>query len=247
MTAAPLTCRDVTVNFGAFTALQDVGLTFETGQVTALIGPNGAGKTTLMNVLSGLQRPTRGSVHLNGGDVTRMPSHRRAVSGMARSFQIVNVFPSMTVHENLRLAAQRAKLPTAPWWRTVDSLPGLAETVEQHLGEFGLAHRADEPAGELSHGEQRALELALSLMGSPSVLLLDEPLAGVGHSDLPAFIAMLRRVAANRTMVLVEHNMDAVMGLADRVVCLVGGAVLASGRPDDIRSDERVRSAYLGS
>jgi branched-chain amino acid transport system ATP-binding protein len=247
MIATPLVCRQVSVKFGVFTALNDVNLEFAAGQVTALIGPNGAGKTTLMNVLSGLQPPTLGVVHLNGVDVTRAPPHVRAVKGMARSFQIVNVFPTMTVFENVLLAAQRTLLPRTPWWRTVDSLPRLADTVRRHLDDFGLTLRAHEPAGELSHGEQRALELALSLMGSPSVLLLDEPLAGVGHADLPSFIALLRRVATGRTVVLVEHNMDAVMGLADRIVCLVAGAVLASGPPEEIRSDKRVRSAYLGS
>lgn len=242
-----LACSQVSVNFGAYQALRDVSLEFEAGKVTALIGPNGAGKTTLLNVLSGQQAPTQGNVIFGGQNITRMAPWKRALSGMSRSFQIVNVFPSMTVIENVRLAVQRKALRHIVAWRSIDSFSALTKDVRAYLEEYGLADRSSDLAGELSHGEQRALEIALSMIGNPQILLLDEPLAGVGHANLNDFISLLMKVSNGRTTVLVEHNMDAVMGLADEIVCLVAGEVLVSGRPDQIRADERVREAYLGA
>lgn len=240
-------CTHVDVRFGEFAALTDVSIEFTPGTVTALIGPNGAGKTTLMNVLSGLQRPSRGTVHLEAADITHWPSHRRAQRGLARSFQLINLYPDMTVLENVRLGLQRGQ---AGWFKffcsNVASDRALEQRVTNHLREFGLGSRSGALAGELSHGEQRALELALSFTLKPQVILLDEPLAGVGHSELASFLKLIRGAIAGQTTVLVEHNMDAVMGLADRVVCLVGGKVLAAGSPAEIRADERVRRAYLG-
>ncbi len=244
--AGHLSCRCIDVRFGSFQAVQGVDLTFAAGKVTALIGPNGAGKTTLLNVLSGLQLPTAGTVWLDGQDVTTLSPWKRAQRHMSRSFQIVNVFPNMTVLENIRLAVQRCQLTRLVPWRTVDSFDEINREVELRLREFGLTVRSTMLAGQLSHGEQRGLELALSVIGNPSVLLLDEPLAGVGHSELRRFIDLLREVSRSRTTVLVEHNMDVVMGLADQVVCLAAGSVLASGTVDDIRANAQVRAAYLG-
>jgi branched-chain amino acid transport system ATP-binding protein len=242
-----LSCTGVSVRFGGFHALTDVSIDFRAGAVTALIGPNGAGKTTLMNVLSGLQRPTSGQVSLSGKDITRMPTHRRACSGIARSFQIISIYPSMTVFENVRLGVQSAGSRSAAFFcRRVESRHELRDRTQEHLERFGLASRGGVLAGEMSHGEQRALELALSLAGDPGVLLLDEPLAGVGHGELEPFLELIARAIAGRTTVLVEHNMDAVMNLADTIVCLVGGSVLAVGGSDEIRDDARVRRAYLG-
>lgn len=246
MRPCELSCSRVCVRFGAFQAIREVDLVFDTGRITALIGPNGAGKTTLLNVLSGLQVPISGSVILDGEDVTRLASWRRAKRRMARSFQIVNVFPNMTVSENIRLAVQRKLLARLVPWRIVESYREIADHVDRHLQDFGLSARADMPAGQLSHGEQRGLEIALSVVGEPGVLLLDEPLAGVSHAELQFFIDLLRNVSRGRTTILVEHNMDVVMGLADRIICLASGAVLASGTADEIRKDERVRAAYLG-
>lgn len=247
MSASVVACRNVSVQFGAFRAIRDINLEFASGKVTALIGPNGAGKTTLLNVLSGLQKPTTGEVFLTGKDVTRMSTSRRALCGMSRSFQIVNVFPGMSVKENIRLAVQRKELKRIVPWRPIDSFTYVTAEVVRYLEVFDLTKLADQLAGQLSHGEQRGLEIALSIVGEPRVLLLDEPLAGVGHADLPRFIDLLRRVCHGRTTVLVEHNMDVVMGLADEIVCLVSGAVLARGAPEQIRNDDRVRAAYLGT
>ena len=245
--AAQLSCESIAVRFGTFQALRDVSLTFLPGKTTALIGPNGAGKTTLLNVLSGLQTPSAGIVRLEGRDITRSAPWQRAQQGMARSFQIVNVFPRMTVRENLRLAVQRTALKRLVPWRTVDSMRKIVQDVDERLQEFKLTDRADLPAGQLSHGEQRGLEIALSVIADPVVLLLDEPLAGVGHGEMAQYVDLLRRVAASRTTVVVEHNMDIVMDLADEIVCLTGGNVLAKGSPREIRGNEQVRAAYLGT
>lgn len=245
--AIPLACDSVSVRFGGFQALSDVSLGFTTGAVTALIGPNGAGKTTLMNVMSGLQRPSSGRVLLGGSDITGMPAHRRARRGIARSFQIISVYPAMSVFENVRLGIERRLRGSLEYfWRRVESRPRLRDLTQAHLEQFGLADCADTPAGDLSHGRQRAIELALSLAGEPTVLLLDEPLAGIGHGELEPFLELIAQTVRGRTTVLVEHNMDAVMSLADEIVCLVAGSVLARGTPAAVRADARVRQAYLG-
>lgn len=239
-------CRNVALQYGAFRALDDVSIDFPGDQVTALIGPNGAGKTTLLNVLSGLQRPSRGSVVLNGRDIVGVPPHRRARQGIARSFQILNIFPAMSVFENVRLAVQRRSARFNVIWRPVESIAALRRQTEAHLEHYGLARRAHERAGALSHGEQRCLELALSAADDPKVLLLDEPLAGVGHGETARVLELIGQVVGGRTAVLVEHNMDALMALADRVVCLVAGRVLTTGTPSEVRANPTVRSAYLG-
>ena len=246
MTDAPLECVDVTVRFGEFVAVSGVSLGFGANQVTALIGPNGAGKTTMLNTLAGQQAPTSGRVMLFGRDVTRLPPYGRAKLGLGRSFQIMSVFADDTVEENLRIAGQRTHLHFPVFWRPVGSYPALNRDVDAMLDLIGLGARRHEQAGRLSHGEQRALEVGLSLMSDPKVLLLDEPFAGIGRSDIDHFILMLQRACRNRTVVLVEHNMDAVMQLSQQIVVLVGGRVLAQGEPAAIRADQRVRSAYLG-
>lgn len=246
MVASAFCCRAITVDFGRFRALDGVSIDFAAGEITALIGPNGAGKTTLLNVLSGLQRPTNGSVAKDGRDLSALPSHRRAREGVARSFQILNIYPALSVYENVRLAVQRRSGRFSGFWQPVASIRELARQTEEHLELYGLVRRAHERAGALSHGEQRCLELALSTAVSPNVLLLDEPLAGVGHGETDRIIELLSHVVRGRTTVLVEHNMDVLMTLAHRVVCLVGGRVIASGSPDEVRADPNVRSAYLG-
>lgn len=238
---------DISVSFGAFRALGNVDIAFDTGKVTALIGPNGAGKTTLMNVLSGLQKPSRGRVQLLGQDVTSLPAWKRARCGLMRSFQLVSVVPSFSVAGNVQLALLRRRAPSPVWWRGCEGYRDVAEQVDQHLEAHGLQDARDRLAGTLSHGEQRALDLALSVVGNPPVLLLDEPLAGVGHAEYDAFLARIRTLCIGRTVVLVEHNMDAVMTLADRLVCLVAGEVLAAGPPTAVRADARVQESYLGS
>ena len=241
-----LACTGITVRFGEFQALSDVSLTAARNQVTALIGPNGAGKTTLLNVLSGRQAPSAGEARMNGRDITRVAAHRLTRLGLSRSFQLINVFPDMPVADNLRLALQRHAFKIAPFWRPVQSYPNLREDTDRALEDFGLTDVARRLAGELSHGEQRALELSLTVVGDPSLLLLDEPLAGVGYSELPRFVDLVKRISRNRTVLLIEHNMDFVMDIAREVVVLVRGSVIASGAPAAVRESEEVRAAYLG-
>ena len=246
MSATGLGCEGVSVTFGAMQALRDVTLDFEPGRIVSIIGPNGAGKTTFVNVLSGRLPTATGRVILQGRDISRMKPHARARLGIARSFQIISIFSEASVFENLRIAAQRAAFGFQPFWRPAHAYRVLAERVEAALHDAGLEGLADHPAAALSHGDQRALELAMAVVNDPPVILLDEPLAGVGHHEIPEMIARIRKVAAGRTVLLVEHNMAAVMELSDEIVVMVGGAVVAHGPPAEIRANEAVRAAYLG-
>jgi branched-chain amino acid transport system ATP-binding protein len=247
MTTPVLECRDVTVRFGSFTAVSDLSYSFESGHVYGIIGPNGAGKTTLMNAIVGGLRPSTGSVHLFGSDVTGLGIPARARLGLGRSFQISKIFGAMTVFENLRLAAQVNRFKRQPAWIPAAWDKAIAADATAMLEEIGLSQHRDTPAERLSHGDQRALELGLTLMPQPKLLLLDEPLAGVGHQSLHQAVALLERVIRGRTVLLIEHNMDVVMRLARTVLVMAGGKLLASGTPDEVRKDERVRAAYLGS
>ncbi len=242
-----LECRSLSVHYGRFKALDGFSHVFEVGRLYGIIGPNGAGKTTLMNAIVGGQRATGGSVLLDGVEVTKRGVAARARLGLGRSFQISKIFAGMTVFENLRLAAQATTFAAQPMWRAARDFPALADKAREMLAIVGLAPQADLAAEKLSHGDQRALELGLALMTSPRVLLLDEPLAGVGHQGLPAAIALLARVAQGRTVLLIEHNMNAVMRLAEEVLVMVNGRIVANGPPDEVRRDPLVRDAYLGS
>jgi len=242
-----LECRSLSVQYGRFTAIEDFSYGFETGGLYGIIGPNGAGKTTLMNVIVGGKPPTAGAVILGGHDVTGLSIPRRARLGLGRSFQISKVFAEMSVFENLRLAAQATAFPMQPLWRPASAYPLLAERARAMLATVGLERHADAAADKLSHGDQRALELGLALMTSPKVLLLDEPLAGVGHHGLAAAIDRLARLAEGRTVLLIEHNMNAVMRLAKEVLVMVNGRLVASGPPEEVRRNPAVRDAYLGS
>lgn len=244
---AALECRDVTVRFGSFTAVSEFSYSFEEGRVYAIIGPNGAGKTTLMNAIVGGQRLSDGSISLFGRNVSKTGVPGRARLGLGRSFQISKVFGAMTVFENLRLAAQVNAFGRQPFWRAASGCLTLVRSAEQMLAQIGLEPFRDVPAEKLSHGDQRALELGLTLMPNPRLLLLDEPLAGVGHQTMATAMQLLKRVMTGRTVLLIEHNMDAVMSLASTVLVMTGGKLLASGSGDEIRRDARVRAAYLGS
>jgi len=247
MSAPALECRALSVRYGRFTAVDGFSYAFQAGGLYAVIGPNGAGKTTLMNVMVGGKRPDAGSVWLGGADVTGTGVAQRARLGLGRSFQISKIFAGMTVFENLRLAAQALAFPLQPLWRPASAYRQIADRARAMLGTVGLERYAELPADKLSHGDQRALELGLALMTEPRVLLLDEPLAGVGHHDLPAAIDRLARLAEGRTVLLIEHNMSAVMRLAETVLVMVNGALIASGPPDQVRQDPAVRGAYLGA
>ena len=241
-----LACHDVTVRYGEFVAVDAVSIDFSPGVISSVIGPNGAGKTTLINVLSGRQAPQRGSVRLGTRDITSMRAYQRARLGIGRSFQITKVFPEITVLENVRLAAQARLFRLQPFWRSATHYRALQDAAEEILDEVGLQHLRDRFADTLSHGDQRALEIGITLATRPSVLLLDEPLAGVGEKEIDRTMRLIERAAQGRTVVLVEHNINAVMALSHHVVVMTQGIVLAAGPPDQVRRNEAVRRAYLG-
>ena len=244
--SAVLECRDVSVRFGAFTAIDGVSLAFAPGRLYSVIGPNGAGKTTLINVLSGRLFADTGSVMLDERDITGLPAHVRTRRGLGRSFQITKLFAGLTVFESLRLAGLANFFRFQPFWRPIGTYRPVARAADAMLETIGLAHRRDTIAEQLSHGDQRALEVGLTLMTEPRVLLLDEPLAGVGQHEIERAVSLIERIRAGRTVVLIEHNMQAVMRLSDEIVVMVRGRVLASGAPRDIRNNPDVRAAYLG-
>ncbi len=243
---AALRCEGINVYFGALRAVHGVTLDFAAGGIHSVIGPNGAGKTTLINVLSGRQAPSAGKVLMEGRDISASGAHRRAREGIGRSFQITKVFAGMTVFENLRLAAQARRFRLQPFWRPVESYAELAEQADAVVTEIGLQRLRDHPAELLSHGDQRALELGITLMTAPRILLLDEPLAGVGEKEIEPMMDVITRVATGRTVILIEHNIDVVMRVSNRVVVMNQGMVLASGTPDEVQRDPAVREAYLG-
>jgi len=242
-----LSCRGVGVHFGAFRALHDVSLDLGAGMTLALIGPNGAGKTTLINAISGRVPLQGGRIHLAGREITKVSVHKRAAAGLGRSFQIINIFGNMTVLENLRLAAQPRAFRLQPFWRSISAWPALEVRAREIAVFVGLENELNLPVGALSHGKQRAVELGLALMPDPGVLLLDEPLAGVGHSEIESTIELLQRVRKSRSILLVEHNMDAVAQIADEIVVMVGGEVLMRDKPDAIWRNPEVRRLYLGT
>lgn len=242
----PISCNKVCVNFGGFRALQDITLSFPKGVITAIIGPNGAGKTTLLNVLSGRQAIASGNVFVKGEDVTRKPARDLVKMGVSRSFQLVSIFLEFTVFENFRLAALNMEQQGSVFWRPINQMDAPKQRAEEMLEFMGLTERRDVLAGTLSHGEQRAVEIGLSLIGNPETILLDEPLAGAGQSELDRFIELIAAFSKDRTVILIEHNMRAVMSLADHMVVMIGGEVLTEGSPDEINNDARVRESYLG-
>ena len=236
-----LETRALTRRFGALAAVDSVSLQVERGGVHAIIGPNGAGKSTLMNLLSGELLPTAGEVRLGGLDVTRLPSPARSQRGLGRSYQTANIFPELSCIESVWLAARSRAKSMGLLSRAVPS--GLAAEM---LARCGLAARSSTAAAELSYGEQRQLELAMVLATEPTLLLLDEPLAGLGHDEAQQVVELLRRISLARTIVLVEHDMDAVFSIARTLTVLVNGRLLETGTPLEIRSSKAVRDAYLG-
>lgn len=241
-----LEVQHLTKSFGALKVTDDVSLELAPGEIHAIIGPNGAGKTTLVAQLSGQLKPDSGHILLDGRDVTALSMPERVKLGLARSFQITSILPGFTVLENVALAVQARQGSSFRFFRPVAREAALNAAATEALTEAGLEDRAGELAGALSHGEHRRLELALALATNPQVMLLDEPLAGVGGEDAEAFVARLRRFKGRFAMLLIEHDMDAVFALADRVSVLVYGGIIATGTPDEVRSDPAVRAAYLG-
>jgi branched-chain amino acid transport system ATP-binding protein len=244
--AAALSVEGLSRHFGGLAAVSGVALETRTGTLHAVIGPNGAGKTTLINMLSGDLLPSEGKILLFGADITGLPAHRVSQLGVGRSYQKTNVFLAFTAFENCRLAAQ-SRLPSS--MRFVRRALAYAEVnraAERALAAAGLESRSDTPASALSHGEQRQLEIAMTLATSPRVLLLDEPLAGMGAEESSSMVELLKKLRPAHAMLLVEHDMDAVFALADRLTVMVNGQVLASGTPGEIRANPAVQEAYLG-
>lgn len=241
-----LSARGLGKDFRGFRAVDGVDLDVAEGDVHALVGPNGAGKTTLFNLLTGFLNPSSGRIALAGDDITGLPPERVARRGMARSFQITNLFPQMSVRAHVELACQGTTGLGFRFWRSEKILDRFRGQVDELLDQVGLAGSADSVAGSLAYGQKRALEIALALASSPRVLLLDEPTAGMGLEDVGGTVELIRRVRAGRTVVLVEHNMTVVGSLADRVTVLQHGTVLAEGSYEQMRGDPRVIAAYLG-
>ena len=232
--------------FGGILATDHVSLDVAKGELHAIIGPNGAGKTTLISQLTGHLAPDAGSVSLAGRDITRMPAYRRCALGLARSFQITSLLLDFTAADNVALAAQAHDGHSFRFWGAARKEAHLREAAHAALARVGLAKRADVLVSELSHGEQRELELAVALSTKPQLLLLDEPMAGLGVTESARMVALLKELRKEVTIVLVEHDMEAVFALADRITVLVYGRVIASGDPALIRSNEEVKRAYLG-
>jgi len=236
----------LTKRFGALVANDSLSLAVEDGAVHALIGPNGAGKTTAIAQISGELRPDGGRIRFRGRDVTRLPIHRRARLGLARSYQITSLFPDFTALENVALAVQARAGHGFRFWKPARGDAALVVPARDLLARVGLRGRADVPAAELAHGEQRQLEIAMALATTPSLLLLDEPIAGMGRDETGRMVDLLRALRDSVTILLVEHDMDVVFALADRITVLVKGRAIPSGPPAAIRADRRVRDAYLG-
>ena len=246
MADALLRIAGLAKRFGGIVATDDVALDVPEGELHAVIGPNGAGKTTLIAQLSGQLMADSGRIHFAGVDITRTPAWRRSHLGLARSFQITSLFLDHSVLDNVALAVQAHAGHSFRFWRNARLETGLRQKARAALDEVGLAHRADARASLLSHGEHRLLELAMALAGQPRMLLLDEPMAGLGPDESARMVDMLRRLKSRYTILLVEHDMEAVFALADRISVLVYGRVIATGAPDVIRANDQVREAYLG-
>jgi len=232
--------------FEGIVACDDLALNVAAGDLHAVIGPNGAGKTTLISQLGGQVAPDSGRIRFAGNDITRLPMFRRSQLGLARSFQITSLFLDLSVLDNVALAVQAHAGHSFHFWRDARAEPELREPARAALQRMGLNARADRPASALSHGEHRQLELAMALAGNPRMLLLDEPMAGLGPEESARMVEMLRALKRELTILLVEHDMEAVFALADRITVLVYGRVIATGSPSDIRANDEVRQAYLG-
>jgi branched-chain amino acid transport system ATP-binding protein len=246
MTDAALNIEGLTKTFGGLVATDDLYLNIPQGELHAVIGPNGAGKTTLISQLTGILRPDRGRIHFNGTDITHDPVHRRSMAGLARSFQITSVFADFSAVQNVALAVQAHAGHSFRFWRPAATDAALLNPARQALARVGLEARADVPASALSHGEQRQLEIAMALATAPKMLLLDEPMAGMGAEDSARMIDVLDGLKRDHTILLIEHDMDAVFALADRITVLVYGRAIATGTPGEIRQNPEVRQAYLG-
>lgn len=243
-----LSFRGIGLHIGGARILQDIDLEVASGEMVGVIGPNGAGKTTLFNLVSGLMRPTEGTISMNGRDITHLPVDRRAKAGLGRTFQTSSLFPGLTVLENVRLAAQAGlggSLSLIHFPRSSDAATTLAADC---LEQVGLRERSQATAAGLSHGDKRKVEIAMILATDPELILLDEPMAGVGSGDVPGLMEIIRRIHrdSGRTLMMVEHHMEVVLGLVDRVAVMHHGSLLAVDEPEQIMANAQVQAAYLG-
>jgi branched-chain amino acid transport system ATP-binding protein len=244
---AILETESLTKSFGALTAVSDVSLSIEAGTLHSIIGPNGAGKTTLFNLLTGAFPPTSGRVLLDGRDITGTPAERVAHLGLARSYQRTTVFPAFSLLDNVWVAAfATGKSWRGLLWRKAERYPEATERARQALADVGLLAKADVPAREISHGEQRQLELAIALAAAPRVLLLDEPAAGLSPDETRKMVSLVRTLKGRYTIVLIEHKIDIIMSVSDRISVMHFGSLIAEGTPKEIQKNPEVRRAYLG-
>ncbi|BAN28171.1 ABC transporter ATP-binding protein [Caballeronia insecticola] len=243
---AILSLRDVRKSFGDIEIIRGLHFDAHAGEIHGVIGPNGAGKSTLFHLISGNLAPTSGQILLDGKPIAGLPPEKVNQQGLSRSFQITNIFAGLSVIENVRLAVMRQHGLQYTMWKLAHRLRHVEEASMHLLGQVRLRDRYDHIASELSYSEQRSLEIAMSLASSPKVLLLDEPMAGMSHEETDHAVKLIREIGHGRTVLIVEHDMDVVFSLCDRVSVLVYGEIIATGTPDQIRADARVKEAYLG-
>ena len=242
-----LETRGLSKEFAGFVAVGDVDLKIRRGSIHALIGPNGAGKTTCFNLLTKFMQPTRGEILYNGQDITSMQPADVARLGLVRSFQISAVFPNLTALENVRVALQREHGGSFDFWRSKNVLNRFNDRARQLLDDVGLSEFANTKAIEMPYGRKRALEIATTLALDPEMMLLDEPMAGMGHEDIDRIAALIKQVSANRTVLMVEHNLSVVANLSDKITVLTRGRVLAEGNYETVSKNPQVREAYMGT
>jgi branched-chain amino acid transport system ATP-binding protein len=242
-----LSLQDVTKSFGPMSIIRGVSLDVPKGERHAIIGPNGAGKSTLFHLISGRFAPSAGAIHLNGTPVQGLKPYEINRRGLSRSFQITNIFSRLSVFENLRCAVLWSLGYKYAFWQSVERLKDARSRAEALMAHIGMTGRRDTPAGTLTYAEQRALEIGITIAGGAEVILLDEPTAGMSRSETEQAVELIRRVTEGKTLLMVEHDMSVVFGLADRISVLVYGQIIASGPPDRIRADPCVREAYLGT
>lgn len=246
MSGSEIELKGLKKSFGPTEVIRGIDLSVVKGERHAIIGPNGAGKSTLFGLVSGLLKPTSGTIMLKGQDITPLPPHLINRRGLSRSFQVTNIFHRMSVWENVRCGVLWSIGQRYRFWRDVDSSPEANARTEKILTDFNLIDRKDVLAGVLTYAEQRALEIAITVAGGADVILLDEPTAGMSRHETDRAVDLIRKVSEGRTLMIVEHDMSVIFGLADRISVLVYGAIIATGTPDQIRNDPKVKEAYLG-
>jgi branched-chain amino acid transport system ATP-binding protein len=244
--SAAIELRDVEKKFGIIPVIRNVNLAVAQGERHALIGPNGAGKSTTFNLISGYMKPSSGSIQMRGEEISHLPPYQINRRGLSRSFQVTNVFSNMSVWENLRCAVLWATGHRYAFWKNIDQLPEVRTRTAQILEDINLTSRRDVLAGLLTYAEQRALEIGITIAGGANVILLDEPTAGMSHAETERAVTLIRRLTEGRTLLIVEHDMSVVFGLADRISVLVYGQIIATGTPQEIRGNPKVKEAYLG-